>query len=805
MSLRPPRLDDRRYADLRQELIRRIPVHAPEWTDHNPADPGITLLELFAELGETLLERFNQVPEAARLAFLQLLGIDPRLAQVATALVKLELPPRASSPLLVPWGPFEPRLELAAGEVPFQAVEEITVLPLELQTWLKQPLSRQAGAGLDAANLRDLSGLLERHLQLPCGTVNLRSGDTYEAVPLAAVQEGLLPPPISTMGTVDGWLWLALLAPQPLLAPASAAADLDRLRRNLAEQVLSLGVRVDAALCGPTDHLRCPDSGAPTVRWPLQWELSTGRFLGREPRVNRLRYERLEVVHDGTEGFRHSGTVRLRLPALAADGTPAFGNWTAESFSPADADLLGVGELPPPLENERDAARVLGWIRVRRRNPAHPPLKVRWLEVNVLPVEQAVTASAPEALGFGDGRSGLELSLSQRPVLPGSEDVQVWDGAAWLTWRPVADLTLAGPDDPFYRLDAEAGTIRFGDGVHGRIPLPGQAIRCRTYRYGGGVAGNVGAGRVKRILSGSAGVLAANLKVANPLAASGGADAETTAAASDRLSRVLRHNDRAVGRDDFADLALETPGAGIGRAHCLPRHLPHERVDEVPGVVTLIVIPAYDPLHPDEPVPDRDQLRRVCAWMEPRRLVTTELYVTPPTYVRLSVSVGVEAEPGVGEETLRRSVELALRQVLAPLPPFGPDGRGWPFGRDVGERDLEAAVLRVQGVRLVTGVLLGARPVDVYGRAAASTQLQRLPLANWQLPSLREVRVVISEPDADPTLVPPLEPLPPPEDEPIPPGTDSGGGSSGGGGSTSSEGGTPLFGGIPVPVVREVC
>jgi hypothetical protein len=136
----------------------------------------------------------------------------------------------------------------------------------------------------------------------------------------------------------------------------------------------------------------------------------------------------------------------------------------------------------------------------------------------------------------------------------------------------------------------------------------------------------------------------------------------------------------------------------------LPRHKPHERVDGVPGVVTLIVLPAYDPLQPDQPTPDKEMLRRVCAWMEPRRLVTTELYITPPQYVRLSCSVAVEPEAGAGEETLRRHIELALRQHLAPLPPYGPDGQGWPFGRDVRDRDIEAATLRVQGVRLVNEV-----------------------------------------------------------------------------------------------------
>jgi len=788
MSLRPPRLDDRRYEDLRDELIRRIPVHAPEWTDHNAADPGIALLELFADMGETLLERFNRVPEAARLAFLELLGIAPRPAKAAGAMVRLTLARGETKAITVPWSLFEPRLRVAAGPVAFEAREEITVLPLELQTWIKTPFDATGGQVPDPAVLNDLAALLTDHLQPAApAPLSLSVADAYEPLPLPPVEEGLLPPPISTYQSVDGWLWMALLAPQPLLKTTS----LPSLRQEIAAQVLNLGVKVDVALCGPTDHHRCADAGAAPVRWPLEWQISTGRFRGQEAKVTRALYVPLEVVHDGSDCFRRSGCVRLRLPASSASGEPGLGTWTAESFSPPDPDLLGIGELPPSLPNARDGERLLAWIRVRRRDPNHPPLKVRWLEVNVVPAEHGISLETPELLGYGEGRPGQVLQLSRRPVLPGSVTIQVAAPAdasgvlAWQTWQPIDDLIEAQPEQAVYRLDPESGAIRFGDGLRGRMPMPGEAIRCRDYRHGGGVAGNVGAGRINRIERASSEVLAANLKVSNPLAAEGGSDTETAEAAGQRLPRLLRHNDRAVGRDDFADLALETPSAGIGRAHCLPRHLPHQRLDEIPGVVTLIVIPAYDPLHPDEPEPDRDQLQRVCAWLEPRRLVTTELYITPPTYVRLSVAVSVEAEADVGEDTLRNQVELALRQLLAPLPPFGPDGQGWPFGRDVGERDLEAAVLRVQGVRLVNGVLISAREVDALGRVAATAAVQRLPLAAWQLPSLRQIQVVVTPTGGDPDSLP-LELLPF-DDEDSP-----------------DAGGTPSLG-IPVPVIREVC
>lgn len=75
MPITLPNLDDRRYADLVEEARSLIPGYAPEWTDHNESDPGITLIELFAYLSEMLVYRLNRVTDDSRYAFLKLL--DP--------------------------------------------------------------------------------------------------------------------------------------------------------------------------------------------------------------------------------------------------------------------------------------------------------------------------------------------------------------------------------------------------------------------------------------------------------------------------------------------------------------------------------------------------------------------------------------------------------------------------------------------------------------------------------------------------------------------------------------------------------
>ena len=74
MPLELPNLDDRTYEDLVAEALRLIPNYAPEWTNYNPSDPGITLIEMFAYLTEMLLYRQNRITDDNLRTFLRLLN-----------------------------------------------------------------------------------------------------------------------------------------------------------------------------------------------------------------------------------------------------------------------------------------------------------------------------------------------------------------------------------------------------------------------------------------------------------------------------------------------------------------------------------------------------------------------------------------------------------------------------------------------------------------------------------------------------------------------------------------------------------
>jgi predicted phage baseplate assembly protein len=80
-----PNLDNRRYDDIVAEAKSLISRYAPEWTNHNNSDPGITLIQMFAWMTDMLIFRLNQVPELNYIKFLQLLGIELKPALPAHA------------------------------------------------------------------------------------------------------------------------------------------------------------------------------------------------------------------------------------------------------------------------------------------------------------------------------------------------------------------------------------------------------------------------------------------------------------------------------------------------------------------------------------------------------------------------------------------------------------------------------------------------------------------------------------------------------------------------------------------------
>jgi len=72
MTLQQLNLDTKTFEDIRDEMIASIQKYTDTWTNHNPSDPGITILELLSWIFETTLYRINRIPEESYTNFLRL-------------------------------------------------------------------------------------------------------------------------------------------------------------------------------------------------------------------------------------------------------------------------------------------------------------------------------------------------------------------------------------------------------------------------------------------------------------------------------------------------------------------------------------------------------------------------------------------------------------------------------------------------------------------------------------------------------------------------------------------------------------
>lgn len=758
MPLTIPRIDDRSYQQLRDEAIARIPVHNPEWTNFNASDPGITLVEAFAFLAESLLYRANQIPERNRLKFLQLLDVPLASASAARGIVTFANERGLLETVTLPAG-----TEVQAGKLPYRLERGLDVLPVEARLFTKRELKVQTPA---------LRAYYEQLYDSFLNTAPPASAKLYEAVPLDAQGADLA-------ATVDQSLWVALLARK--------GDSVEEARAAIAAKTLTLGVV--PWLASDEAELR-PGSSAAATSAPFTCfvpDVPAGGELPPTAAERVPRYRPLPVA--GGDVLAWPGTLQVTLPA--EDGLRL---WT--NLDPLES---GVGDFPPPLDDTALEDRVVTWLRLTV--PRQAKARVLWAGINAAMVSQRERVLG-ERLPPGTGAPDQVVQLARRPVLPGTVRLEVTPpGGERAPWQPIADLYNAGAEVPVpdprlppgapqprqrpsqvFRLEAEAGELRFGDGLRGARPPFGAAL-VADYEVSEGREGNVNAGAIK-----GGPTLPPGFTVTNPVATWGGADAESVAEGEKQVQRLLQHRDRMVSAADFEAITWRTPGVEIGRVDVVPASSPELGLNEpgdAPGAVTLLVLPRRDPAHPDAPVPDRVFLDAVCRWIEPRRLVTTEVFLRGADYVDIWISVGIEvASDRHAVAEVREAVEQALRAALAPVPPqvpgvpallplFTPSEdevpRGWPLRRGVVALELAAVVARVTGVSAVRELQL-ARTTDTTSQAS-------IPMRGLQLPRVAGIMVSIG---------------------PAMPVTDVRG--------TTGAGG-PRAGGnfVPVPVVPEEC
>jgi len=291
-----------------------------------------------------------------------------------------------------------------------------------------------------------------------------------------------------------------------------------------------------------------------------------------------------------------------------------------------------------------------------------------------------------EILGSSDASSGQRFVLKRNGIIWHSEIIEVNDGTGWVVWTRVDNFTLSGGSDIHYRVQlSEEGKylIVFSDGVYGKVPARGLNNIRSTYRMGGGVVGNVGAGQIIELVTPVTNVTA----VTNVSAASGGTESESMEHARLFAPAWARSLDRCVTIGDIEALAMLYDSPSFGR-------IAQARAIEHGGVIfSVMVVPRSGG------VPSAIHRSELQSYLEIRKMANTAIEVIDPVYRQISINAELVAFPNYAPSELCHRVRERLVAYLSPVyqdPNSGIYPHG--FGRDIYVSDLYAIIDGTEGV-----------------------------------------------------------------------------------------------------------
>src|SRR5262245_222593 len=184
MALPAPKLDDRDFQMLVDEAKRLVQTRCPEWTDHNVSDPGVTLIEAFAQMVDQLIYRLNRVPDLNYVKFLEMIGVELRPPAAATGRVTFWLSAPQPQSVAVRAEPqvATPRTDIH-DPIVFSTLRHLEIVPCSFA---------RAGTSLVGAEPVDLTAALSGDQGFAAFSQNPTPGDALliglsNAVPSCAV------------------------------------------------------------------------------------------------------------------------------------------------------------------------------------------------------------------------------------------------------------------------------------------------------------------------------------------------------------------------------------------------------------------------------------------------------------------------------------------------------------------------------------------------------------------------------------------------------------------------------------------
>ena len=574
-------LDDQSFDQIVQKAQKQIALLTSDWTNYNPSDPGITLLELFSWYKEVQQYHLNTLGQEHDLAYLRLLGASPRPVRPAQALLFLkgtgEIPEGS-----VFW----------ADDIPFE-----TSAPCGLASARILFLGRNGHVVSDLRRMWDTGGKLEfipflreKDEEEPCFSL-------YFNAPLPVG----LPLQMWFQMEEDSELWRNHTTFVPYV---SVEGEFWNGREYLPFTILE--DQTQGFFHSGLLRFQLPETAGmerEEIGYPLRFILRKGDYV-KPPVIGNIWFNAVQTIQRETlsQARRYTpavdGTVRLMKDHL---------------LHMERMEVYGVqGPRRIPLTWE-----VVGETQIRL--PGEVPDEV---EV----VTWQPQADSLRRLGVTNGTADVRVPLLQNGVIPDSLLLMVREpDGCWYAWERTESFDASTPDARVYRFDGDTNELVFGDDERGMAP-EGE-LRLLAWAVTRGKDGNI---RNHRLTP------PADLSIDDAVCAMpawGGRGAESVKDCFDRVRQELKTSKRCVTLQDFEKAALSVPGIGLKRVRAFIK-------DGTQNHVYL----AVELANGSGTVPPGvvENLRRAIL---PCAMVNTSVDVLAPVYVKIKIYAQISVRP----------------------------------------------------------------------------------------------------------------------------------------------------------------
>ena len=623
-----------------------IPRYAPAWTDHNPSDPAIAIVELFAMLVEGLIYRLNQVPDKHYIAFLNLLGIARNPPTPALTYLTFTAPTGA----IVPAGT---QAQTVANEtepaIVFETDADAAISPVKLRAAV---LVGPYSANPNATTYQDMSAMI---VGPPTGkfVLNLAQGQTVQICLGfdAATTDEL---------TMRLLLYRTLAAAQATVTSVYSTGDKDPHEWPAA-----------AAAVDGTDGLQ--HDGNLRVSVPADWQEQRPSADGDKPGWQKVTFSKVTATDTALTAAQHWIGLRITNTA-AATITVGVDRVLFNAATARNALTIRAPERLGSSTGEAFQQFTLAHAPLHAHSGSNPAVEIylgdgppgwqKWDVVDDLP-------AGPLRVCRVDPVTGT--------VMFGNYDDKAAEGHGAI---PAADAPVWAKT---YRYVAGGAS---GNVAAERITVVGTTKEGLSQPAGISAVTNLGPAfdgsdeeRVEETLRRAPEVLKTRDRAVTDK------DYENLAAATTDVVKVRCLTPK-----------LRTDGtpwtyAGLNRA---------------PGSVYVIIIPDKGP-NEARPEPTPNLINEVKDHLDPRRDITASLSVIGPRYLPIKVTavLNVWKQAGVDDAQLKADTEKLINAYLHPTR-GGPNGSGWDAGQPVFASDLFRAIMPPENVAYIASLVLSA-------------------------------------------------------------------------------------------------